>query len=225
MTKYFSPSCSYMASLDRLEVEADVLGGVLGVGEDQDAVVEHDHAPVVGRHDLLEVVVAEVAPAERLGDLLVVEVDLADPVHADHRRQLASWSRSPCPPSPPRRRGRPGCSSASRRSCWTTCGRRANSRHARSSLGVSRPRSPSRSVKRSRERSKESSKRTTFSESCDQIGCSWLGRREAHRGPARQPVLHRGAVLLAVLPRRWRACRTGRARRAARGPRRTRRSP
>ena len=89
--KYFSPSFSYIAqaSSTGCEVEADVLGRVLGVGEHQDAVVEHDHAPVVRRHDLLEVVLAEVGPAERVGDLLEVEVDLVDAVDADHRRQLA----------------------------------------------------------------------------------------------------------------------------------------
>jgi hypothetical protein len=42
----------------------------------------------VGAHDLLEVVVAEVVPAERLGDLLVVEVDLVSAVDADHRGQV-----------------------------------------------------------------------------------------------------------------------------------------
>jgi len=34
----------------------------------------------MGRHDLLEVVVAEVVPAQRFGDLLVVEIDLVDPI-------------------------------------------------------------------------------------------------------------------------------------------------
>jgi hypothetical protein len=47
----------------------------------------------VGRHDLLEVVVAEIGPAERLGDLLVIEVELARAVDADHRRQLLGPSR------------------------------------------------------------------------------------------------------------------------------------
>src|SRR3954462_9878985 len=89
-TKYFSPSFSYiwLLLLDRLQVEPDVLGGVLRVGEQQHSVVEHHHTPVVRGHDLFEVVVAEVVPAERLGDLGVVEVDLADAVDADHRRQL-----------------------------------------------------------------------------------------------------------------------------------------
>src|SRR4051812_32133130 len=93
-TKYCSPSFSYICSpsprglLDRLQVEPDVLGGVLRVGEQQHSVVEDDHTPIVGAHDLLEVVVAEVVPAQRLGDLLVVEVDLVHAVDADHRRQL-----------------------------------------------------------------------------------------------------------------------------------------
>ena len=53
-------------------------------------------------------------------------------------------------------------------------------------------------MKRSRERSKESSKRTTFSDSWDQIGLQLAGRLDARRGPARQPFLHRGAILRAV---------------------------
>src|SRR3954451_16223775 len=88
--KYFSPFFSYMQDLllNRREVEVDVLGRVLRVGEQQHAIVEHDHTPVVGAHDLLEVVVAEVVPAQGLRDLLVVEVDLVLAVDADHRRQL-----------------------------------------------------------------------------------------------------------------------------------------
>src|SRR3954453_23302475 len=74
--KYFSPSFSYTSGLpDHFEVEADVLGRVLGVREHQDPVVEHHHAAVVRRHDLLEVVLPEVGPAEGVGDLLEVEVD------------------------------------------------------------------------------------------------------------------------------------------------------
>ena len=48
--KYFSPSFSYMQLLllDDLEVEVDVLGGVLRVGEHHDAIVEDNHTPVVG---------------------------------------------------------------------------------------------------------------------------------------------------------------------------------
>src|SRR3954465_9025176 len=88
--KYFSPFFSYIQDLllNRREVEVDVLGRVLRVGEQQHAIVEHDHTPVVGAHDLLEVVVAEVVPAQGLRDLLVVEVDLVLAVDADHRRQF-----------------------------------------------------------------------------------------------------------------------------------------
>src|ERR1700761_5571942 len=81
--KYRSPLCSYMALLDRPQVEADVLGRVLRVREQQDAVVEHDHPAVVRRHDLLEVVVAEVVPAQCLGDLGEVEFDLVLAAEAD----------------------------------------------------------------------------------------------------------------------------------------------
>src|SRR3954453_8277087 len=58
--KYFSPSFSYMQLLllNGLEVEVDVLGGVLRVGEQQHAVVEDNHTPVMRRHDLFEVVAA-----------------------------------------------------------------------------------------------------------------------------------------------------------------------
>src|SRR3954452_22167816 len=172
MTKYFSPSFSYMSSLllDRLKVEPDVLRRVLRVREQRDPIVEDNHTPVVRGHDLLEVVVAEVVPAERLGDLLVVEVDAVGAVHADHRRQL----------------GHPHAVLAAhdlgddvadlvvherdarhvrRRAVGDELG------HAVTSLGASRPISPSRVSIRARERSKESSKRITLSDSCDQIGC------------------------------------------------------
>src|SRR5882757_4239615 len=89
--KYCSPSFSYMVPsprLEGLEVEAEVLGRVLRIGEEQDAVVEYDHAAVVRRHDLLEVVLAELVPAQGLGDLGEVEIDLAFAVDADHRRQV-----------------------------------------------------------------------------------------------------------------------------------------
>src|SRR6266511_574898 len=77
--KYFSPFFSYMTSslvfrligmssgpgaacpgperrvvLVRGQVEADVLGGVLGAGEQDRLVVEVDHPAVVGGADLLE---------------------------------------------------------------------------------------------------------------------------------------------------------------------------
>src|SRR5450755_3776385 len=88
--KYFSPFRSYITLLylaARLQIEANVLRCILGVGEHDDLVVEHDHAPVVGRHDLLEIVVAEILPAQRFGALLVVDLELAGAVDADHGGQ------------------------------------------------------------------------------------------------------------------------------------------
>src|SRR3984893_9768416 len=73
---------------DRLEIEAEVLGRVLRVREEEDPVVQHHHAAVVRGHHLLEVVSAEL-PAEGLAKLVEVEVDLADAVDADHRGELA----------------------------------------------------------------------------------------------------------------------------------------
>src|SRR3984957_17506129 len=89
--KYFSPSFSYTSSSSarRGEVEADVLGGVLGVGEHDRAVVLVDHPAVVGRHVLLELGRVEEAGLlpQRLGDLVVDEVHPADRVDPDHGRQ------------------------------------------------------------------------------------------------------------------------------------------
>src|SRR6266536_4463570 len=111
--KYFSPFFSYMTSslvfrligmssgpgaavprtgaawvvLVRGQVEADVLGGVLGTGEQDRLVVEVDHPAVVGGADLLEDRAVELR-AERVGQLGVVEVEQADAVDADHRRVL-----------------------------------------------------------------------------------------------------------------------------------------
>src|ERR1700684_1559665 len=89
--KYFSPLCSNIGGpllAHRLEVEADVLGRVLGVGEHDDLVVKDDHPAVMGRHDLLEVVVPEIIPPERLSALLVVDLEFPSAVDANHRRQL-----------------------------------------------------------------------------------------------------------------------------------------
>src|SRR5580692_8172742 len=71
------------------EVEADVLGRVLRVGEHDRPVVEVDHAAVVGRHVLLELGGVEEPGllAEGLGDVVVDEVHPADRVHPDHGRQ------------------------------------------------------------------------------------------------------------------------------------------
>src|SRR5215208_1582762 len=174
--KYRSPSCSYMSCLlrDRFEVEVDVLGGVLGVGEHEHAIVEHDHAAVVRRHDLLEVVVAEVLPAEGLGDLRVVEVELLAAVDADHRRQLLDRHALLAAHDVGdhvahlvvhQRHARPvgrGAIDLERIRCA----------HVHASLGVSRPMSDSRSSKRWVQRSRESSNRTAFSAGWDQTGCS-----------------------------------------------------
>src|SRR5580693_525139 len=68
------------------EVEADVLGRFLRVGEHDGAVVEVDHAAVVGRHVLLELRRVEVAGllAEGLGDLVVDDVHPPHRVHPHH---------------------------------------------------------------------------------------------------------------------------------------------
>src|SRR6476661_4376291 len=104
-TKYFSPSFSYMCPprgspwmrgggsrllLEGRQVEADVLRGVLGIGEHDRPVVLVDHPAVVRRHVLLELGRVEVARfiAERLGDLVVVELERARAVDADHRGQV-----------------------------------------------------------------------------------------------------------------------------------------
>src|ERR1700734_4118408 len=88
--KYFSPSFSYTSPSSACgQVEADVLGGVLGVGEHDRAVVLVDHPAVVGGHVLLELGRVEEAGLlpQRLGDLVVDEVHPADRVDPDHGRQ------------------------------------------------------------------------------------------------------------------------------------------
>src|SRR5215471_11075007 len=107
-TKYFSPLCSYTVPPCRLilcrpdrvlpwpwlalrgrQVEAEVLGRVLGVGDHDGPVVGVDHAAVVRGHVLLELRLVEEAGvlAQRLGDLVVDDVHAADGVDPDHRRQ------------------------------------------------------------------------------------------------------------------------------------------
>src|SRR5215210_1831372 len=177
--KYCSPSFSYIGVpsprwlLHRLEVEADVLGGVLRVGEQQHSVVEDDHTPIVGAHDLLEVIVAEVVPAQRLRDLLVVEVDLVRAVDPDHRRQVGDrdallGAHDVCDDVADlvvHQRDARHVRRAAIRGTEAT--------HALTSFGVSSPISSAMTCRRPRERSRESSKRTTFSETCDQMGWSW----------------------------------------------------
>src|SRR6266516_6855241 len=91
-TKYFSPFFWYTVpssqadpcrlnrvllrprlALGGRQVEAEVLGGVLRVGDHDGPVVGVDHAPVVRGHVLLELRLVEVARvfAQRLGDLVV----------------------------------------------------------------------------------------------------------------------------------------------------------
>src|SRR3954453_4741412 len=79
-----------MAGGGRREVESQVLGGVLGVGEHDRPVVLVHHPPVVGGHALLEVGRGERARllAEGLGEFVVDEVGPGFGVHADHRRQV-----------------------------------------------------------------------------------------------------------------------------------------
>src|SRR6476620_9398892 len=93
--KYELPSFWYMGILIPLgcavsgllygEVETDVLGGVLRVGEEQGAVVEVNHAPVVGGADLLEERTVEFL-TEGIGDFGVVEVEHPLTVDTNHRR-------------------------------------------------------------------------------------------------------------------------------------------
>src|SRR6202034_1956922 len=91
--KYFSPSLVYTSasSARRGEVEAEVLGGVLGVGEHDGPVVLVDHPAIVGGHVLLEVGRVEPALflAGGLGELVVDKVHPSDRVAPYHRRQVS----------------------------------------------------------------------------------------------------------------------------------------
>src|SRR6476620_7326611 len=75
---------AWSAALVGDQVEADVLGRVLRVGEHDRPVVLVNHPAVVRRHVLLELGRVEVARfiAERLGDLVVVELERARAVDA-----------------------------------------------------------------------------------------------------------------------------------------------
>src|SRR5215469_2704939 len=92
--KYFSPFFSYKRPPLLVprgdEVEAEVLGGVLGVGEHDGPVVLVDHPAVVRRHVLLEFGGVEEAwlLTERLGDLVVDDVHPPGRVDPDHGRQV-----------------------------------------------------------------------------------------------------------------------------------------
>src|SRR4029077_14063873 len=73
------------------QVEAEGVGRLLPVGEHDRLVVEVDHPAVVRGHVLLELGRVEVARfiAERLGDLVVVELERARAVDADPRGQVS----------------------------------------------------------------------------------------------------------------------------------------
>src|SRR6266550_8833426 len=101
-TKYFSPSFSYTTPPQRgrtggagglpglgPQVEPEVLGRVLRVGDHDGPVIQVDHAAVVGGHVLLELRRVEVAGllAEGFGDLVVDHVHTPERVDPDHRRQ------------------------------------------------------------------------------------------------------------------------------------------
>src|SRR5260221_6522850 len=104
-TKYFSPFFSYTLSPDVLaesrapptslrrcgrEVKAEIVRGVLRVGEHDRPVVGVDHPAVVGGHVLLELGVVERAGllAQCLGDLVVDDLHGPDRVDPDHGRQV-----------------------------------------------------------------------------------------------------------------------------------------
>src|SRR5260370_16700368 len=94
-TKYFSPFFSYTLSPDVLaesrasptslrrcgrEVKAEIVRGVLRVGDEDSPVVGVDHPAVVGGHVLLEL-----GLVERAGLLTQVLADLfVDTLHAPH---------------------------------------------------------------------------------------------------------------------------------------------
>src|SRR5215472_9669263 len=71
------------------QVKAQIVGGVLRVGDEDSPVVGVDHPAVVRGHVLLELGLVEVAGilAEGLGDLVVDDVHPPDRVDADHRWQ------------------------------------------------------------------------------------------------------------------------------------------
>src|SRR4029079_15747069 len=160
-------------------------------------VVEDDHTPIVGAHALLEVVVAEVVPPEGLGDLLVVEVDLVLAVDADHRREIGDLD----PLLAAHDVGddvahlvvHQGDAGHVRRAAVLS----AKVAHDLTSCGVSSPMSLTMLSRRPRERSRDSSKRMTFSEICDQIGCSW---RAAAKACADQSSSQRCMVCLFSVP-------------------------
>ena len=190
------------------QVEAEVLGRVLGIGEQDRPVVGVDHPAVVRRHVLLELGLVEVAGllAERLGDLVVDDVHPADRVDPDHRRQrrhghvvlvthhlgddradLVVHQREAAPVG----RGAVGLERA-----LVDCLERG---HCANSFGSSRPSEARMPLNRLLTRSRPSSNRGGFASGCDHSGCSVRAALERARGPVRQPVLHDRLVVVGEL--------------------------
>src|ERR1700751_4418872 len=164
------------------QIEAGVLGPLLRVGEHDGAVVEVDHAAVVGRHVLLELGRVEEAGllAEGLGDLVVDDVhppDGVDPHHGwqgghghvrlgrhdrgDHFADLVVHQREAAP-------ARRGVVRLERGRCGLEllCG------HWASSFGTSRCRSVTMPENRLLAASRPSSNLGGFMSVCDHSGCS-----------------------------------------------------
>src|SRR5215470_19563272 len=206
-TKYFSPFFSYtvsppcqvygqMSSLptypglrraarvplrrDRGEVEAEVVGGILRVGEHDRPVVGVDHPAVVGGHVLLEFGLVERAGllAQCLRDLVVDDLHPADRVdpdhrrkvrhlhvglrthnHGDHRADLVVHQGEPAPVG----RGAVGLERALRR---------LERGHCANSFGTSRLSAVTIPAKRLFAASRPSSNRGGLASGCDHSGCS-----------------------------------------------------
>src|SRR5680860_824935 len=197
-TKYLFPSFSYTcppqgepwmdcAGLlgERLEVEAEVVGGVLGVREHERPVVLVDHPSVMRRHVLLELRRIEVALllTERLGDVVVDEFNPVAGVHPDHRRQVRHLHTRLLPhyfgddatdsvvhqrETPLVGRGAVGLVRTLRR-CVRRF-RRLVAGHWVSSFGLFRLRSDMIPLKRPLARSRPSSKRGGLASGCDHSG-------------------------------------------------------
>src|SRR5215470_16927598 len=195
-TKYFSPFFSYtvsppcqvygqMSSLptypglrraarvplrrDRGEVEAEVVGGVLRVGEHDRPVVGVDHPAVVGGHVFLEL---------GLGDLVVDDLHPADRVDPDHGRQVRHLHVG----LGPHDHGDHGTYLVVHQGEAAHVGRgvvgleralrRLELGHCANSFGTSRLSAVTIPVKRLLAASRPSSNRGGLASGCDQIGCS-----------------------------------------------------
>src|SRR3954463_15653106 len=167
------------ARLQGLEVEAEVLGGVLRVGEHDRAVVLVDHAAVVGGHALLEVGGAErpLLLAERLGQFVVDEIHPVVGVDADHRGQVGHpdavvllHDLGDHVPDLVVHQG--DAAQVGRRLVHRAESGAGRGGHWFSSLGASRPRSERIPANRCLAWSSESSKRGGRASGCDHSGCS-----------------------------------------------------